>query len=441
MPAVRRLGPKITLLLVSMVLTVLTAGCASPCEKVKTQFGELTGPARPAEGDHFRLAIPFELIDHLVQREVAGIPRARLPLPSISGISLGTVSVGIDRVIAMPAPRAELGFRVDVSLKSGRKVLLPIRMKVRVRPQLDPKNAQVVIALDSKSLVALDAELGPGGTKPLTDAIWAQLPSAARMLTNKGQIAELTKSLGDQLVRDAAKLVREELLDDLGEVARIELDLPPIPVDAITVRSSDDDLFVGFHSPLAADASLSPAPRRHAEVPKNLVQLTMSAAAAVALANYEMKKGSVPARFDLDGSPAPDGPLQAVLAWDGSTKTKPLRVHAFLLEPEQAGRSKKDCAHITLGATPALGVDRGHLVLSTRDAKIEKVEGSTAIKAGLFFSGVTRQSFVHAEQIAAQTEFELGGQTFQARVQGAQLRGQNLVLGLTLAPRRARRRR
>ncbi|MCA9705713.1 MAG: hypothetical protein KDK70_07690, partial [Myxococcales bacterium] len=218
-------------------------------------------------------------------------------------------------------------------------------------------------------------------------------------------------------------------------VARVELDLPPIPVDALHVRSTSADLVVGVHTPLPSRGAIAPSVPR--TTPGHQVELAIHGAAAVELVNDAMIRGQVPRRFELDGTADPGGPLEAHLGWDGAAP-KPLVVHAFLLDPTAAGRPAKDCAHVRLGATPQVSARDGHLVLATRDAEIDDVEGSTAVKAGLLFGGVSRRSFEHVESIAAQTDFELGQQSLRAQLQSAALEGDRLVLGLTLSPKPSR---
>lgn len=420
---------------VSLALTsliVLEPACASPCARVRQAHAEITTRTEPsAPGDHLRLAIPKELLDLVIARELRALPRPRLPLPAIGGVQLGTVTVGVDRVHVVSAARSEVGFRVDVSVRSGTRVLAPLRLNAAVRPRLEPAEQRVVLALDRAGLVRLDAELGPGGTRALVDALWAELPSAARMLTSKKQLEGLADTFANRLLADATKLVRRELLDDLGRVARVEIDLPPVEVDAIDVRSTDADLLVGFHTTLPVRSGIPPAQPRVA--PPHQVELTLHGSAAVELVNAAMRRGEVPSRFGLDGVEDPNGPLQAHLDWS-TGGAKPLVVHAFLLDPRAAGRKEKDCAHVTLGATPRVTAQDGNLVLSTDDAKIESVTGSAAVRAGLLFGGVTRKSFEHVEEIATTTEFELGAQTLRARVEAATLRDQHLVLGLSLSP-------
>ncbi len=412
--------------------TAMLVGCASPCARVKQAHTELTQPSAPGvAGDHLRLSMPLALVNQVVNREIKGLPRPRLPLPAIAGVSLGAASVGIDRVTVIPGAPEEVSFAADVSIRSGNRTLLPLRIAARVRPQLDPGSGRVIIALDSKSVVAMDATLGPGGTRALVDALWAQLPGAARMLTTKDEVARIVDPAADRLLRSAASLVERELLDDLGKVARIELDLPPIPIDEIHVRSSGADLVVGVHTPLPSRGAIAATVPR--ATPAHQVELMIHGAAAVELVNDAMRRGQLPNRFELDGNAAPAGPLEAHLAWEASAP-KPLLIHAFLLDPAAAGRPAKDCAHVTLAATPQVSADQHHLVLATSDAKVEEVEGSAAIKAGLFFGGVSRRSFEHVESIAAQTDFELGQQSLRAQLQTAARNGDVLVLGLSLSP-------
>lgn len=417
-----------------LCVTTTLVGCASPCARVQRAHAEVTQRTEPgASGDHLRLSIPLALVDQVIARELRGLPRARLPLPAIAGISLGTASVGVDRVTVVPGAPEEVSFVAEASVRSGKQTLLPLRLTARVRPKLDPGGGRVIVALDEAGLVAMDAKLGAGGTRALIDALWAQLPGAARMLTTKDEVARLADPAANELLRRAADLVERELLDDLGRVARVELDLPPIAVDELHVRSTEADLVVGIHTPLPSRGAIADAVPR--TTPAHQVELAIHGAVAVELVNEAMRRGEIPSRFELDGTANPKGPLEAHLAWDGAAP-KPLLVHAFLLDPTAAGRPAKDCAHVVLGATPQLRADQGHLVLATNDAQIEDVEGSAAVKAGLFFSGVSRRSFEHVERIPTETDFELGQQRLRAELQQATLDGERLVFGLTLAPSR-----
>lgn len=412
-------------------------GCASPCARVQQARAEITQRTEPGvTGDHLRLSIPLALVDRVIERELRGLPRARLPLPSIAGVSLGTASVGVDRVTVVPGAPEEVTFVADASARSGKQMLLPLRLTARVRPRLDAGTGTVVVALDEAGLVAMDAKLGAGGTRALVDALWAQLPGAARMLTTRDDVARLVDPAANELLRLATDLVERELLDDLGRVARVELDLPPIAVDELHVRTTPADLVVGIHTPLPSRGAIAQAVPR--TTPAHQVELVIHGAVAVELVNDAMRRGEVPSRFELDGTADPKGPLEAYLAWDGAAP-KPLLVHAFLLDPAAAGRPAKDCAHVVLGATPQPSVEQGHLVLATRDAQIDDVEGSAAVKAGLFFSGVSRRSFEHVEEIPTETEFELGQQQLRTELQQAALDGDRLVFGLTLTDARSAR--
>lgn len=406
---------------------------------MRQAHAEITTPSRPsAAGDHLRLSIPLALINQVVKREVGALPRPRLPLPAIAGASLGTASIAVQAVTVVPGVPEEVSFAADVMVSAGSRPLLPLRITARVRPLLDPASGTVIVALDRQGLIAMNATLGRGGTRALVDVLWGRLPPAARMLTSKAELARLADPAANELLRSATAVVQRELLDELGRVARIELDLPPISVDEIHVRSTDADLVVGVHTPLPSRGAIPATALR--TTPKHQVELMIHGAAAVELVNDAMNRGQVPSRFQLDGAADPRGPLLAHLGWKGQAD-KPLVVHAFLLDPEAAGRPAKDCAHVTLGATPQVSASDGHLVLGTRDARVEEVDGSATVKAGLFFGGVSRRSFEHVEEIAAQTDFEFGAQMLRAQLQGAALEGESLVLGLVLTPSQGSRRR
>lgn len=380
---------------------------------------------------HLSLSVPFSVVDQLVAAEVKRMPAQRLAMPDISGVSLGSVTMRVEKVKTRRAPPGRLGFQIQIGLRSGKQRVMGFDIDAVVTPRVDAEKREVVVALSGKNIQSIRPKLGKGSRKQLANFVWDQLPSAARMLTSKKQIASLVGGISEDLMEDAFRLVKRELLDDLGEITRIELDLPDMPLARVNLKTEAKFMVLDVHTTLPVERGLSSTAGRLPKMHPNVVQVRIPGATAAELGNYAMEMGEIPERWTLEGEPADDGPLYAGLAWQTGDK-KPLALHLWSLE--------KDCAHVRLGATPQVSLERGELVLQTDDAKVEKVEGPLKVRAGIWFSGLGRRSFSFVERTAASVSFEVAGQDLTAHVHSARVEQDELVLGLRLGKKTPKRR-
>jgi hypothetical protein len=410
----------------------LALACASPCERVQDSrdafLAALEADTR-ASAPHLSLSVPYDVVDVLIAAELDRIPTVAIPLPSVSGISLGSLRLGVDQVRIQQAPAGEVGFRIIVGLREGKKTVVTLDLDARVRPKIDPREGTVVVALAGKDVVALEPSLGAKSEKQLADWIWRQLPDAARLMISRDQIAELAGGMGDQLLRQAAASVKKNLLDDLGELARFEFDLPPeVPIERVLLNAGERHLDIDLITPLSVERPLATDHSRVQGLHPNLIQVRIAGDAAAALANHAIRSGKIPERWTLEGEPDPKGDVVAGAGWASGEKD-PLEIHLWKLA--------EDCAYVILRGTPILQVKGSQLELGASDAKVEDVQGSFKIRAGLFFSRAARRGISLVEQTTATTEIELAGETMQVAVHEARVAGDELVLGLRLAKGKA----
>lgn len=425
-------------------LALLPLACAAPCEQVQsshTAFRKATqalGPAAPRGAEasdgraHLSASIPYELIDAMIAKELGRVPSLSLALPAVAGVSLGRVGLGVDAVRARAAPPGELGFRVSIGLRDGKRSILTVDIDARLRPRIDPGQGSLAVALSGRDLIALEPSVSPQSRRQLGDWIWSKLPPAAKLLLDRSAVGGLAGELADQLMNQGAGLLRRELLDQLGELARFELDLPDeLPIRSIALLAGERYLDIDLHTPLPVSKGLAPGRARIDGLHPNLVQLRLSGEALAALANHAIRAGRIPGRWTLAGEPDPQGELHAGVGW-ASGAPDPLEIHLWQLEA--------DCAHVILRGEPHLalvGPELGQeLELGTSSAKVESVVGSAKLRAGLFFSRAARRGVELIERSAAATEVEIGTSVMAARISVAQLRGDEIVLGLVLAPTR-----
>lgn len=432
-------GGKQALLLASLALASI--GCAPPCERAQssyTAFRKATLPvdSRRAQADpsasdsgaHLSVSIPYELIDTMIARELGRVPSLTLPLPAVSGVSLGTVRIGVEAVRAQPAPAGELGFRVSIGLREGKQTILTVDVDTRVRPQIDARQGVLAVALSGRDVIALEPRISAESRRQLSDWIWSQLPAGAKMLLDRKAVAGLAGGLADQLMTEATAMLRRDLLDDLGELARFEFDLPDeLPIEAIAITAGERYLDLDLRTPLPVAKGLAPGRGRVDGLHPNLVQVRISGDAIAALANQAIRAGRIPGRWTLAGEPDPNGEVYARVGWAEGTPD-PLEIHLWKLEV--------DCAHVVLRGAPHLEVVGRELEVGTARARVESVVGSAKVKAGLLFSSTARRGIELIERTATATEIEIGTRTMSAYVNAAQVGDDEVVLGLALTAKR-----
>jgi hypothetical protein len=426
---------------VGAALACILCACAAPCEKVQsshTAFRKATiassgARATPDQSDgraHLSLSVPYELIDTMIAKELGRVPVLKLPLPAVAGVSLGSLRVGVESVRARSAPAGELGFRVVVGLREGTRPVLSVDVDARVRPRLSPQQGSLAVALSGSDVVALSPSISKKSRKQLGDWIWSQLPPAARMVVDRNTVASLAGDLADQLTKQAAAMLKRDLLDDLGELARFELDLPEeLPVRGIALSAGDRYLDIDLRTNLRVEHGLDPRRDRAEGLHPNLIQVRLSGDAAAALVNHAIHEGRIPERWTLEGEPDPQGEVYAGVGW-AEGEADALEINLWKLEG--------DCAHVVLRGEPHLAVEGRQLALGTERAKVDSVVGSAKVRAGLFFSKTARRGLELVEHTAAATEVEIGQSPMQARIAAAEVEGDEIILGLALAPTRSR---
>lgn len=438
-------------------LAVLAGACATPCERVRDSRDSfrrtqapiaVRGPAAQAEqaklapGPHLSLSIPFAVVDAVTNRELKRLPSVPIPLPAVSGYSLGSLRLAVDSVRMRAAPAGQLGFAIHVSLYQGKRKAFSLVVDAAVRPQLDPSQGTLTVSLSGRDIASLDARIEGGESKKLGQFIWSQLPDAARMVLDQGTVTALAGELSEQLLAEATRRVKTELLDDLGELVTFELDLPEeLPLESIAVSSQaagpdrPGALDIDLRTPLSVDAALPEG--AHPRAPglhPNLIQVRMSGASAAALANHAIREGRLPERWTLEGEPDPKGTVVAGAGWAEGERDA-LELHLWNLEG--------DCAYVVLRGVPQIGVvpasspgGQPQLELAADSARVESVVGSFKVRAGLFFKRAALRGLSLAERTAAHTEVDIGGQTLRLSVHSAQRSGDELILGLRLGPAR-----
>lgn len=423
--------PLATALLLSATLAGASGCAASACTKVKNDRQAFL--ARQGSGDAPALvvAVPLTTLSQALTFPLARIQPVKVPLPDLElpqfpglGVDLGSLEVGLRSVQILPAPEGQLGLRVTFALRSRGRDITAIDLDAVVAPQIAPKDGSVRLSLRPQDLLRVRPSLPPAERKKFADFIMDLVPEAASRLVSRGRVEQLTDKILGDFVGGQFPKVRDQLLGHLDTLVDVEIDLPPVPLARVVLRSPGTDLELWLHTTLPA-TPLGPGPARAAGSDARLVQIRMSGGTAAELANQGIARGQIPGRYDLEGEPSPTGEFAAGVGWQ--TGERPLRIHAW----KQTGV----CAHVVFAGTPALRAERGDLSLAVPDARIEKVTGAVKARVAVWYSGLGKQTFAFSQAVAGATEFELLGVDYDATPLRAAVVGDDLSIDLSLAPR------
>lgn len=401
-------------------------GCAAAnCQRVQDSLGAFD--ARPGESGHqdqLVVSVPFSTVDPLLTTQARAIKGTSVTLPAVAGVSLGRATARIDTVRLREREGQGVGLSIRVALVSGRDTIVSAEIDATVVPKLDPKRGVVVVALNAKQIDGLRPSLGDTGTDQLVNFVWKQLPAAARQLTSKSQLKGLVEGISEPLLAQLSSALSDNVLPDLGELARFELEMPDVPLASLRSSTATGRLELRLDTGLPMPA-VNLASGAVPGLDERMVHVRVPGPLAAELGNWAMREGEIPRRYNLAGSPDPHGNVVAGLAWQSGPK--PLRVHLWATEG--------DCAEGIVSATPRVGIVRNELVLSTDDASLESVRGSLKVRAGVWFSGLGRETFQLTETVAASLKASVAGRPLRARVESAALRGDEVVFAVALTIR------
>jgi hypothetical protein len=416
------------LVIAAATALLTTSGCASrACTRVRDDRREFQQRRGAGDVPQLVVAIPTTTLDQALSLPLSRLAPIAVPLPDLDlpipglDVGLGKLEIGLRNVSIQPAPPGQLGLRVRFVLLARGAVITAIDLETVIAPQLTPGEATVRLTLRPQDLVRVRPSLPPAEKKKFAEFILSRLPDVARLI-GRDQIEAFADKALAELVTRSFPAVRDNLLGDVGTLVDVEIDLPPVPVARIELRTSPTDLELWVATTLPA-AGLASGPARAAGSDPRLVHVRMSGGAAAELANQGIARGQIPGRYDLAGEPNPNGEFTAAVDW--AAGPRPLRIHAWKEQPV--------CAHVEFSGTPALRSAAGSLELSVPDARIEEVTGAVKARAAVWFSGLGRKTFSFSEAIAGATRFDLLGTDYDAVPVAARVVGSDVSVDLRLA--------
>jgi len=374
------------------------------------------------------MTVPLATLQRELDAELAHLGPQALPMPPAARLvpGLGGLSVVLQRAMLLPAEGPGLRLRATLSLREGSRELTAAHTQVLLRPRLE--GAQLVLAVRPADLERLSIELAPAAHEQISDVLKKKLPAPLRRLIPRGRLLEVSQQLLAMLTADGYKLLRGTLFQRLGEVGRLKLKLPELPLERAIFTSYAKPL---PHLRLAVFTSLPVRRGWRSPLPPHpsWVRFAVSGSALAEIGNDAMRRGLVPQRYDSRLRPQAAGDHLPAYDWRAAD-ARPLKLIVT--------KTSSPCARVVLGAKARLRREGEQVLVGISDGRIERVQGAPLTRAVVWLRQLWKAPVEKTRRLALGLELRLGGRRLALEVQQAQGHSEGLVLGLAVATSRGR---
>jgi hypothetical protein len=411
-----------------LLVAVGLAGCGSRCPQIADAKRNLVERTAIAPGPHVQVRVPLERANTFIAELLRDQP---LSVP-IDLRHLGSIALPVHELTAIarevrlrPARPDRIRFAMRIEIDDAQRPVTSLAIETEVTPEVlrDHGITELVAGFGPDNLLAVEPELGPGSERALGDAIERWIPAAVRDHVPRSVLDSAAAKLSSYLTGAAYKLLQTTLLRRLGEITRLRVRLPELPIASVTLRSS-----TGPNEALTIDVVADLPVRRGlvaASPDGDEVAVRISGSAVTEIANWAIEHGHLPGRYTRSLEPNPDGEYRPRLDYLADDRLRPVKIHVF---QERGG-----CSYFRVGLRLALRIVDDKLEVSTLDQFVEEANASTVIGIALWLKQLIQGAVDRSRRAAAHTQLTVGGRTFTTRAVRAAADGDGVAFELRLS--------
>lgn len=410
-------------------LAATAAGCGGNCAEIAARRTALVARTQIAPGPHAQVVIPLARANQLLAALVRDQPlRAPIELPDLGPLPLAALALSaqVRTVELRPAAADRLRFAIELEIDEADRPLTTLAVVAEVKPELarTATGSELVAGFGPDNLLAVRPELGGDAGRVLVDAVKRWLPAAVTDRVPRVVLDRAAGKLAEHLTGKAYELLRASLLKRLGELTRLRIRLPALPIARTAVASTPEAMTIDLTTDLPVRRGLAPA----ALPGSDDVAVRISQSTAAELANWSIARGHLPQHYARDLEPRADGEYRPWLDYVAGDPRRPVKVHVF---QERGG-----CSYFQVGLRYELGIAGDKLEVAIHDRFVESANASAALELALWLKQLILGSVDSSYRAAARTQLTIGDRRFAARVLGAAVTGDDLAftLGFTVAP-------
>lgn len=420
-PALHPDATRSLLALLLVAIALAGPGCGTSCEEVARHREAFLARTERTDAPHATLTIPLALANRVIAERLAGRSSDRLDVDLLDkvGLHLGVVFT-LDAVRLVPADAGRVGVEVDVSVRDGRVALFALGFTAEVRPVVDPRARTARVMLRPDLLRRVSPRLDAEGRARMTAWIRGALPDALGHALDDRVLGRLADEAVTWLGDAGFPLVRDNLLVGLDEEPLIEVALPELPLEGVTVAT------IGGRTPALRLELVTPLPVTHGLGPdhrvpaRGVVELRLAGETAAELANAAIARGDLPGRYTSDGEADPDGQYEARLGWGRSPR--PLKVHLW--------RTGGECTYARVGGTPVVTVAEDKVRVAVSDGVYEVIKGSALTEAFAWTKTLFGDSVRLGVAVARRVRVDAAGGVLELGVEGVEVGAFDLRVAL-----------
>jgi hypothetical protein len=414
-------------------LVMAATGCGSRCKEVEhARMALLSRTPGADRGADVRVTIPYErantLFDQMLREEPLVVP---LDVPDLGPIEITVpvVTATAREVRLVPGGPGTIRFAMRIELRDAGEEITTLALTTEVTPELERKDGAAVLAIGfgPENLLSLSPELGPDATRMLGKAVSRWLPEKVRV--PRVILDAAASKLGTHLTGAAYAALQRTLLTRLGELTRLRLRLPDVPVGTVELRSLAERLVVEITTDLPVRRGLVPVPAGDLAASRE-VSVHIAGSAVAELANWAIASGHAPRWYTRGITPSSGGEFQPRFDYVAGDRAHPFKVYSF---QERGG-----CSYFRVGIRAAVAMDGNKLKVTALDRELERTCANPVVEAAAWVKYFFVGSIDRSKRIAAHTRLAAGGRTLETQVVGAELADDELRFALQFVGGRTR---
>ena len=402
------------LLIALLATTAALAGCGSRCADVRAARATLAARAvATAPSPDVRVTVPLARANAVIAELLTRTPwAAPLALPELGPLALvvpGGLRARLDQVALRPGAPGHVQLAVTLAIADDDATIATLALEVALAPEVERAHGDVALAFGVRpaDLLAIAPTLGPDAAAALGAAIERWLPPAARGRVPPVLRDAAASRLATYLTGTAYRGLHDLLLVRLGEVTRLRLQLPDVPVADVAVRSLTDPaaLLVEIHTGLPIRGGLgaptAPASGDH-------VGVAVAASTVAELANWAIASGRAPRWYDRSLTPTPRGAFRPRFDYVAEDPAHPWKVHVL--------QERDGCSYFRVGVRVAIALEGDQLRATALDRDLERAIASPVISAAAWVKYLVVGSLDRTRRRVAHVQLTIAGHPLTTRL-------------------------